>query len=91
MKLTKPIVDKLQYGKTGNKQDIRRDDAIPGFGVRIYPSGKKSFVLTYRHAGRKRIMILGQYGTISLAQAREMARHELAIMRVAHTDLLICI
>ena len=35
MKLTKPVVDKLQYGKTGNKQDIRWDDSIPGFGLRV--------------------------------------------------------
>lgn len=88
MKLTKPFVDNLHYGKTDNKQDIRWDDAIPGFGVRVYPSGKKSFVLAYRHAGRKRIMVLGRYGTITLAQAREMARNELAKMRVEHTDPL---
>jgi len=88
MKLTKPIVDGLRYGKTGNKQDIRWDDAIPGFGVRVYPSGKKSFVLSYRHSGRKRIMALGQYGSITLAQARDMARHELAKMRLKHTDPL---
>jgi hypothetical protein len=88
MKLTKPVVDKLQYDKIRNKQDIHWDEAIPGFGVRVYPSGKKSFVLSYRHAGRKRIMVLGQYGTMTLAQAREMARHELAKMRLDHTDPL---
>ncbi len=78
MKLTKSRIDRLQYAKVGNKQDIRWDDALPGFGVRVYPSGKIAFVITYRVAGRKHIMALGRYGVITLDQARDKARKTLA-------------
>ncbi len=86
MKLTKPTVDKMMYGKEGNKQDIRWDDSISGFGVRIYPSGKKSFVLSYRRSGRKHIMVLGQYGQLTLAQARTAAKDEIAKLRLSNSD-----
>lgn len=78
MKLTKTLIDRLVYSKTGNKQDIRWDDALPGFGVRVYPSGKKAFVLTYRLNGRKHIIGLGRYGVLTLDQARDKARKALA-------------
>ncbi|MBT3305938.1 MAG: site-specific integrase [Alphaproteobacteria bacterium] len=55
--------------------DVRWDDTVPGLGVRIYPTGKKSFVLSYRAAGRKRLMVLGRYGAdLTLDQARDKAR-----------------
>lgn len=47
----------------GVSRDVRWDASLPGFGVRIYPSGKKTFVLSYREAGRKRLMTLGAYGS----------------------------
>lgn len=54
---------------------MRWDDAIPGFGVRIYPSGKKAFVASYRTKVRKRLMVLGRYGAdLTLDQARDAAR-----------------
>ena len=33
--------------------DVRWDDAVPGLGVRVYPSGKRSVVLSYRVGGCK--------------------------------------
>ena len=36
---------------------------VRGFGVRIYPSGVKAFVLQYRNsAGRTRKTVLGRFG-----------------------------
>ncbi len=47
---------------------------VPGFGVRIYPSGEKAFVLSYRARGRKRLMVLGRYGAdLTLKEARTKA------------------
>lgn len=86
MKLTKSLIDKMTYGKTveedgsGKKiapQDIRWDDEIKGFGIRVFPSGGKKFVISYRHLGRKHIMQLGAYGVLTLDQARNMARKKL--------------
>ena len=71
MKLTKRALDAAQYA---GGTDYRWDDALPNFGVRIYPSGKKSFVVSYRVHGRKKIMVLGKYGVLTLQQARDKAR-----------------
>ena len=57
--------------------DVRWDSAITGLGLRIYPSGKKAFLVSYRIHGRKRRMTLGSFGTITLDQARRKARREL--------------
>ncbi len=87
MKLTKSAVDRMAYGKrptnknskTTYPQDIRWDNAIPGFGVRIYPTGKKSFVLYYRTTTkRQHIMTIGRYGVLTLDEARDRARKALA-------------
>ena len=49
------------------------DAKVSGFGVRVSPSGSKSFVLVYRHKGRPRRMTLGKYPLMGLAVARELA------------------
>ncbi len=57
--------------------DVRWDSAVPGLGLRIYPSGKKAFVLSYRAKGRKRLMVLGRYGAdLTLDKARTKAGKE---------------
>lgn len=77
MRLTKKAIDGFKYEGDGSGQDIRWDAQIPGFGVRIYPTGKKSFVLSYRADGRKHIMTVGRYGVVTLDQARDDAREKL--------------
>ncbi|MBI1328118.1 MAG: tyrosine-type recombinase/integrase [Alphaproteobacteria bacterium] len=72
-KLTKRLIDGFEYTPNGGK-DIRWDSEISGLGLRLYPSGKKSFVLSYRQRGTKRLFTIGQYGNITLEQARELAR-----------------
>lgn len=74
MKLTKTSIEKMEYQGDGKSRDIRWDDQVPGFGVRLYPSDKRSFVVSYRFNGRKRLMVLGSVDVISLDQARKKAR-----------------
>jgi hypothetical protein len=74
MKLTKKAINSLKYQGEGQSQDIRWDDQIPGFGIRIYPTERKSFVLSYRSNGRKHIMSVGSYGVLTLEQARKKAK-----------------
>ena len=44
-----------------------------GFGVRVYPSGAKKFVLSYRASGRKRLLTIGEHPATSLDKAVDMA------------------
>jgi integrase len=56
----------------------------PGFGCRVFPSGKRSFIVQYRLKGsRKSVMqTLGPYGQLTLDQARKLAKDQLATVRV---------
>ena len=74
MRLTKVMIDKATYN---GGWDVRWDNEITGFGLRLYPSGKKSFVLSYRNNGRKRLYVLGQYGHLTLDDARKLAKKRL--------------
>lgn len=77
-KLTKTIVDAAKYqGQKENEKDVRWDSVLPGFGLRVYPSGKKAFILFYRAGGRQRLLTLGLYGALTLDQARTLARQRL--------------
>jgi len=49
------------------------DESIPGFGVRIMPSGRKSFVVQYRAGRRPRRMSLGPSTVLTCDQARTRA------------------
>lgn len=53
------------------------DARLPGFGVRIFPSGAKSFILVYRHRGISRRLTLGRFPIMSLAEARDAAMQAL--------------
>ena len=75
MKITKSAVDRMRYAKSGKAADYRWDDLLMGFGVRIYPSGRRAFVITYRNAtGTKRFVTLGNYGVLTVKQARSLAQ-----------------
>ena len=57
------------------------DESLPGFGVRVSPSGHKSFCLFYRRGRRLRRYTLGRFPALSLAQSRVLARD--ALLEVA--------
>ena len=69
--LTKRIVD---AAKPAAKDYQLWDAKAPGFGLRVYPSGIKAFVLQYRNsAGRTRKTVLGRYGILTAEMARQKA------------------
>jgi site-specific recombinase XerC len=77
-KLTKRTIEALA---ARDIDYIAWDRDVPGFGVRVMPSGRKSFVLQYRAGRRSRRMVLGYTNVITPEQARTMATHHLAALR----------
>ena len=85
MKLTNTTIKPMTYEKTGNKADLRFDDDLRGFGVRVYPSGRKSFFISYRNpSGTKKRLVLGEFGVFTATQARTLAQETLAEVRRGH-------
>src|SRR3569832_2344227 len=84
MKLTKRAIDAMQYEGDGTSRDVRWDDELRGFGVRVYPSGQKAFVLSYRAQGRKRLMTIGAYG-VQTVDRRAEKRGAISLMSSAPT------
>lgn len=71
-KLTKRLVDDLAPAAQSR---LIWDAELKGFGLRIQPSGVRSFILQYRTAiGRSRRMVLGRYGVLTVDEARTKAR-----------------
>ena len=62
------------------------DSGIKGFGVRVTPAGTKSYLLMYRAGGRQRRWTFGRVGEMSLADARHVARKEMALIRLGRGD-----
>ncbi|MYF76815.1 MAG: integrase family protein [Acidobacteria bacterium] len=74
--LTKRTVEGLQ---PADKPWIAWDDRLIGFGVRVQPSGAKSFILNYRigSGGRKarnRRIAIGRCGRLAPEEARRLAQ-----------------
>jgi len=57
------------------------DGELPGFGVRIMPSGRRSYLVQYRTGRRSRRITLGPHGVLTADQARGMAIEALAEVR----------
>lgn len=74
-RLTKKILD----GLTPKSRDVFAwDSEIRGLGVRLKPSGTKTFFVQYRNrCNRTRRLVIGQYGVLTVELAREMARERL--------------
>jgi integrase len=86
VRLTKAAIDAATYAGTNNARCVLWDDEVPGFGCRIFPSGRKGFVLSYRAAGRSRLLTIGTYGVLTLDQARTVARSQLAKVETEGAD-----
>jgi integrase len=78
MSLTKRELDKVSYKGSDNARCVLWDDDPRGLGLRVFPSGRRSWVLSYRTlTGTKRLYDLGDYETLTLDQARKQAKREL--------------
>lgn len=72
-KLTKRFVENIQPDKV--EELLIWDVEIRGFGVRVYPTGRRTYFVQYRNEfQRTRRKKLGVHGNITTEQAREMAK-----------------
>ncbi|GJD64424.1 Arm DNA-binding domain-containing protein [Methylobacterium frigidaeris] len=49
-------------------------DELPGFGVRIFASGRRSYLIQYRAGGRSRRVTIGLHGALTADEARREAK-----------------
>lgn len=71
IRLTKRSVEQLD---TAGADYFVWDGELPGFGVRVMPSGRKSYLIQYRAGGRSRRRSIGAHGVLTADQARAEAR-----------------
>lgn len=69
-KLTKRVIE---TASSGSKESYIWDNSVPGFGLRVMPSGRKSYVVQYRARRRSRRITLGSASVITPDQARTRA------------------
>lgn len=71
--LTKNIVDEAQADP--GKPVFYWDDKLPGFGLRVAPSGIKSYVIQYRAKNSRKVtrLTIGRHGKITPDKARREA------------------
>jgi integrase len=78
-KLTKRFVESVRPAAA---DQVIFDDELPGFGLRVFASGARSYLVQYRNAqGRSRRMTLGKHGKLTADQARKSALRIFAAVR----------
>ena len=73
--ISKQTVDGLSVE---GKETVFWDRDLPGFGVRVYPSGRKIYVVQSRGPAGIRRVSLGRHGEITADQARKRAASAIA-------------
>ncbi|WP_057884236.1 tyrosine-type recombinase/integrase [Tsuneonella troitsensis] len=77
-KLTKRTIEALE---PADKDYFVWDGELSGLGIRIFPTGRKQFVLQYRYGRTSRRLSLGRFGAITPDQARGLALEALVKLR----------
>ena len=70
-KITKRLIDNLE---PQDKDYFIWDSEVSGFGLRIFKTGRKSYLIQYRVGSRTRRMTIGAHGVLTPDEARKEAR-----------------
>lgn len=71
--LTRAAVERFRYKPDGSRIQRLWDASVPGLGVEVFASGRKSWIYRYRIAGQQRFLTLGAIAELSLDDARDAA------------------
>ncbi len=80
--------------RPGPKDTILFDRTLPGFGLRIHPSGRKVWIVQASIEGRSRHIVIARHGEMELAEARRLlvslqrCREVAALSATARSELL---
>ena len=72
------VVDGL---RAADRDTIFWDRALAGFGVRVYPSGRKVYVVQTRAGGAPRRVTIGVHGALDAERARKRAEAVIDIIK----------
>jgi integrase len=78
-KITKRSVD---AAAATDKEFFLWDDELKGFGLRVYPSGRKMYLAQFRAGGRLRRVNIGLHGAVTPDLARTEAMKHLSQVRL---------
>jgi hypothetical protein len=80
--ITDRTLKALRAASSGKHYDVM-DSVVPGFGVRVSDTGRRTFILVKRFPGSRNPtrLALGEFGAISLEKARKRARDWLELIR----------
>jgi integrase len=81
MKLTATNVKTLPAPR-GRSEAVFFDDDVKGFGVRVKPSGARSYVMCWKVAGRHRRITIGAVSEIDFGKAKKKAGDYKAAVRL---------
>ena len=82
--LSKRIVDRLAVD---DKDAVFWDRELPGFGLRVYPSGAKVYVVQTRCVGRSKRVTVGRHADVSPDQARKEAARIIARIKAGEAPI----
>jgi integrase len=80
MQLTARGIERLHIAPGERQQDVK-DDATRGLYLRLFATGRRSYVYRYKLAGKVRVLTLGDAQRLTLADARRLAHEAAAKVR----------
>ena len=85
-RISKRTIDALSCA-AGKTKEVLWDDLLSGFGVKVLPTGSKTYVVQYRQHGRSRTHRLGDQGKLTPDEARSLAKKTLGAVELGR-DLI---
>ena len=83
--ISKRTVEALPVGE---REAVYWDSSLSGFGVRVYPSGSRIYLVQTRAGGTSRRLTLGRHGLITADQARRKAAQIIANIKAGNEPVL---